>query len=440
VNVAPACETPLERRLAAELERLRAAQLYRRRRQVGGSHGAQIVVEGRLCTNFCSNDYLGLAADPRLAAAAASALERCGTGSGAAALVSGYNVEHARLEEELADFVGRPRALLFSSGWAANLGVLRALLGRNDSLIADELNHASLIDGGRLSGARYVRVGHCNLESFERALAEAGPPDPEKRKLLVTDAVFSMDGDLADLPRLAELAQRHEAALMVDDAHGFGVLGAHGRGSLELFFSSPEARAPSPEVYVATLGKSLGCAGAFVAGSETLIEYLIQRARTSVFSTAPPPALAAAARAALRILQAEPERRERLFENVRHFRHGAEQLGIPLGCPESSVSYPQPRVLTPIQPLILGAPERALEFARWLYERGLWVAAIRPPTVPAGTARLRITLSAAHQRAQIDRLLEALAEGLKVHPGSRFPVSASERSSRSRNRKLAAAH
>ena len=395
----------LEQRLAAELQQLRAADLYRVRRAVEGGHGVALTVQGKPCINFCSNDYLGLAADPRLAEAAKRALDASGTGSGASALISGYNREHAQLEEELAEFLQKPRVLLFSTGWAANLGVLRALLKRDDVLVADELNHASLIDGGRLSGAEYVRVAHGNLGGFGRALRQAR--DAGRQALLVTDAVFSMDGDLADLPALSTLCEAYEGNLMVDDAHGFGVLGERGQGSLELL-SHPAAPLPPPLVHVATLGKSLGAAGAFVAGSETLIEYLIQRARSWVFSTAPPPAIAAAARAALRIVRAEPQRRAALHTNIRRFRSGAAQLGLALSASE-----------TPIQPLVLGAAERALSLSRSLYDSGYWVAAIRPPTVPAGTSRLRITLSAAHSAGQIDGLLEALAQGLQ-----RLPVAA----------------
>jgi len=379
----------LDERLRAELAQLRAADLYRVRRVVAGGHGVQIEVDGRRCVNFCSNDYLGLAADPRIAAAASRALADCGTGSGAAALISGYNREHRALEEQLAAFTGRPRALLFSSGWAANLGVLRALLDRSGTLVADELNHASLIDGGRLSGARYARVAHRDLAGFEDALRAAAGADT----VVATDSVFSMDGDLAPLGALATLCRRHGAALMVDDAHGFGVLGERGQGA---------PGTEQAEVYMATLGKALGVSGAFVAGSEALVEYLIQRARTWVFSTAPPPALAAAAREALRIVQAEPQRRLRLLERVGRLRAGARDLGITLG--EST---------TAIQPLVLGDERRVMAVSAALLQRGYWVAAIRPPTVPRGTARLRITLSAAHTDAQVDGLLEALAAALR---------------------------
>ena len=439
---APTVTSPLDARLSQALAQIRAQDLHRVRRVVEGGHGARIVVDGRDCLNFCSNDYLGLASDPRLAEAARAALAQ-GTGSGAAALVSGYNREHAALEEELADFLGRPRALLFSSGWAANLGVLRGLLGREDVLVADELNHASLIDGGRLSGARYVRVGHGDVAGYAAALQEAPlplagrgwgrgggaasgelsfirgeglrsvdgsrahsaelppPPAPPRKgegslKLIATDSVFSMDGDLAPLSELSALARRHGAALMVDDAHGVGVLGPGGRGSLA-------ACGAEADILMAGFGKALGTAGAAVAGSETLIDYLVQRARTWVFSTAPPPALAAATRASLRLVRgAEGDAlRARLAANIARFRAGAAQLGLPLSASE-----------TAIQPLVLGAAARALAVSRMLWQRGYWVAAIRPPTVPAGTSRLRITLSAAHGEAEIDGLLAALAEAL----------------------------
>jgi 8-amino-7-oxononanoate synthase len=390
---APAEVTPLDARLHQQLQALREQNLYRLRRVIDGAHGARITVDGRACINFCSNDYLGLAADPRVAEAARAALARSGTGSGAAALVSGYDREHAELEQALAAATGRPRALLFSSGWAANLGVLRALLGKDDTLVADELNHASLIDGGRLSGARYVRVAHARAAAFEAALRAAGGADGSAQVLAATDTVFSMDGDLAPVDALGVLCRRHGAALMVDDAHGFGVL------------APPAARLPAADVYVATLGKALGAAGAFVAGSEALVEFLIQRARSWVFSTAPPPALAAAARRALAITQSpEGEQlRAQLSANVRCFRAGCAARGIALA--ESD---------TPIQPLIVGDEARALRLSQALMQRGYWVAAIRPPTVPRGTSRLRITFSAAHTRSDVEGLLDALAAAMEM--------------------------
>jgi 8-amino-7-oxononanoate synthase len=388
----------LDARLAPVLDDLRERSLYRVRRVVDGAHAVRMRVDGRDCINFCSNDYLGLASDPRVAEAAGKAFARVGTGSSGSALISGYNAEHRALEEELADFLGRPRALLFSTGWATNMGVLKALLGRGDAVIADELNHASLIDGARASGAEYLRIPHADLSAYQHALQQTALD--RRFALLATDGVFSMDGDVADLPALAQLAAGSGAALMVDDAHGFGVLGERGRGSAELL-------GVEPEVLVATLGKSLGCAGGFVAGSETLIEYLVQRARTWVFSTAPPPALAAAARAALRIVRDEPQLRARLHANIERFVRGARERGLPVE---------ERAIATPIQPIIVHEDARALALSRELMARGYWIAAIRPPTVPRGTARLRITLSAAHEPAQIDGLLDALAQSLTALP------------------------
>lgn len=403
----------LDQFLNAQRERLRQQNLYRTRRVLDGPHGVEVVVDGQRCINFCSNDYLGLAADPRLAAAAHEAMSRVGSGSGAAALVSGYNRCHQALEEALAEFTGCERALLFSSGWAANLGVIRALLGRESTLIADELNHASLIDGGRLSGARYLRVPHASVSGFAEALAASEAPVADGGRalprLMVTDAVFSMDGDLAPLGGLSALAQGADAPLMVDDAHGFGVLGQGGRGAVSAL------GAPQPAIYVATLGKAAGCAGAFVAGSEALIEFLIQRARTWVFSTAPPPALAAAGLAAVKILSQEPEHRQRLHRNIDYLRDGARQRGLSLG---GAPGITPSRIPTPIQPLLIGDASRAMAVSARLMERGYWVAAIRPPTVPAGTSRLRITLSAAHRREQIDGLLDALVSVLEELGGA----------------------
>lgn len=384
----------LQSRLSRSLSQLRAEDLYRSRRIIAGAHGAEIEVDGQRCLNFCSNDYLGLAADPRVAEAAAVALERVGTGSSASPLICGYNDEHRLLEEALAEFTGYERVLLFTSGWAANCGVLKALLGKNDILIADELNHASLIDGGRLSGARYVRVAHADTDAF----ALASKQTTTGIRLIATDSVFSMDGDLAPLAELSRL----DASLMVDDAHGFGVLGANGRGAAEQL-------GVRPDIYVATLGKSLGAAGAFVAGSADLIEYLIQRARSWVFSTAPPPAIAAAARAALQIVRDEPERRAALQQNIRQLIRGAAELEIPLGLPDLVGQ----KMIAPIIPIVIGESARTMSVSKALLERGVWVAGVRPPTVPQGTSRLRITLSAAHASDQIEILLSALdAAGL----------------------------
>ncbi len=376
--------------LAEALAEREAAGLYRRRRVVESATGPHLRVDGRPMLAFCSNDYLGLAADPRLAEALATGARAAGSGSGAAHLVSGHHRGHHALEEELAEFVGAERALLFSTGYMANLGVIPALLGRGDSVLQDRLDHASLIDGARLSGARLRRWPHGDLAALERQLASASG-----RVLVAVDAVFSMDGDRAPLRELAALCARHDAALMIDDAHGLGVLGPQGRGSLAAAGLDFDA----VPVYMATLGKALGVAGAFVAGSALLIETLIQRARPYVYTTAMPPALAEATRAALRIAAEEEWRRERLRALVTRFRREAAALGLRLVEDAD----------TPIQPVLLGEAAEALRWSERLAERGLLVPAIRPPTVPRGAARLRITFSAAHEAADLDRLLDGLA-------------------------------
>ena len=375
--------------LTAELARLRDRDLYRTRRVLDSPQGPLARIDGRDYLAFCSNDYLGLAADPRPAAAFRLAAERYGVGAGAAHLVNGHSREHHALEEELADFTGRPRALLFSTGYMANLGVMAALCGRGDTVLEDRLNHASLLDGGLLSGARLLRYAHADPQSLAARLEQAAG-----EVLVATDGVFSMDGDLAPLGELASLARKHGAWLLVDDAHGLGVLGWEGRGSLEQLALDVE----QVPILMGTLGKALGTGGAFVAGSQALIEYLIQKARTYIFTTAAPPALAAATRVSLGIARQEGWRRDKLAALVSRFRTGAAQLGLKLL--ESS---------TPIQPLVVGQPARAVSLSRALEARGILVTAIRPPTVPQGTARLRFTFSAAHSEQQVDRLLEALA-------------------------------
>jgi 8-amino-7-oxononanoate synthase len=368
----------------------RAKGLYRRRRVSDGPQGPEMRVDGRYMLAFCSNDYLGLANHPRVIEAMQAGAREYGAGSGAAHLINGHSRAHHQLEEELAAFTGRPRALLFSTGYMANQGVIAALLGRGDHVIEDRLNHASLIDGATLSRARLHRFAHSDMAALEGRLSalESG------EKLIAVDGVFSMDGDLALLTELAEAALRHDAWLMVDDAHGIGVLGEQGRGSLDAAGLGME-QAP---ILMATLGKGLGVFGAFVAGSEALIETLIQRARSYIFTTALPPAVAEATRAALRISQKEEWRRENLFRLIRRFREGAESLGLPL------MASP-----TPIQPLLAGSAETALAWSARLEQAGLLVTAIRPPTVPEGASRLRITLSAAHSDAQLERLLDALS-------------------------------
>jgi 8-amino-7-oxononanoate synthase len=369
---------------------------YRRRRRVAPLPSRDpntLCVDGRRCVAFCSNDYLGLRNHPEVVAAFKRAADHYGAGSGAAQLLSGYTEEHQRLEEELAEFLGVERCVLFSSGYMANLGVLSALAGRGDRIIEDRLNHASLIDAARLSGAQVWRYRHADPAALEARLAAAG----DARCLVVTDALFSMDGDLAPLPRLADLCRAYGAWLMVDDAHGFGVLGPEGRGSLE-HFGLDSAQVP---ILVVTLGKALGSFGAVVAGSAPLAETLIQKARTFIYTTSPPAALAAAARSALGILRHQPELRRRLAANIACFRRSACAAGLQLGPNDNA-----------IQILPVGDDHDTADLGERLLDRGYWVGAIRPPTVPEGTARLRITLSASHDESQIEGLVAALASVL----------------------------
>ena len=376
-------------RLAAQLAQRRRNALYRKPRLTAGAQQPELLLDGRPVLSFCSNDYLGLAADPRVAKAFKQGVDDYGSGSGAAHLVTGHSAAHQALEEELAEFTGRDRALLFSSGYMANLGVVSGLLGRGDSVLQDRLNHASLIDGGRLSGARFQRYPHLNTGGAQERLQNA-----RGEKLLATDGVFSMDGDVADLPALARICNREKAWLMVDDAHGLGVLGARGGGSLE-HYSLDQRQAP---ILMGTLGKALGTAGAFVAGPGVLIETLIQQARTYIYTTALPAAVAEATRTSLRLAELEVWRRERLQELVHAFRTGVQQMDFALT--DSA---------TPIQPIIAGSSETALDWSKQLEAQGILVAPIRPPTVPEGTARLRITFSASHGDHHLRRLLDALA-------------------------------
>ena len=371
------------------LSERRAASLYRSRRALDSPQGPVIRRGGRELLSFCSNDYLGLAADPRLVTALQDGAARWGVGSGAAHLISGYTAAHQALEEELAEFLGRSRVLLFSTGYMANLGVVSALAGRGDQVLEDRLNHASLLDAGLASGARFARYRHGDAADLERRIDPAAGT-----RLIATDAIFSMDGDLAPLAALAQLAGARAAWLMVDDAHGFGVAGPGGRGTVAAAGLAEDA-AP---ILMATFGKALGTFGAFVAGSETLIETLIQQARTYIYTTAPPAAIAEATRIALRIVRDEHWRREKLQTLIARFHAGAEQLGLPVMASD-----------TAIQPLMIGDSAHALQLANRLEHAGLLVVAIRPPTVPAGRARLRITLSALHEERHVDRLLEALA-------------------------------
>jgi 8-amino-7-oxononanoate synthase len=382
--------------LDAALAALDSKHLRRHRRTVAGylERGSRVEVsvgESRLI-DFCGNDYLGLAHHPQIVATLAESAPRCGVGSGAAHLVTGHGIEHSKLEEAVAEYTGRQRALLFSTGYMANLAVLAAFADSGDLILLDRLDHASIIDGARLSGARFKRYPHNDAVAAERALCEFAD-GADRAAIIATDGVFSMDGDLAPLPALGAACERHRAWLVVDDAHGLGVLGRRGRGTLEHF----NLTAMDVPLLVGTFGKAFGTFGAFVAGDANLIEYLMQKARPYVYTTALPQALAAATRRALQLTDEEGWRRERVMTLTQRFRKGAGHLGLPLAASS-----------TPIQPVIIGSCEGALQAQEKLLETGFWVAAIRPPSVPAGTARLRVTLSAGHSEEQVDRLLDAL--------------------------------
>lgn len=367
----------------------RAAQgLLRRRRTLNTPQGVRIEVDGQPLLSFCSNDYLGLSNRPEIVAALQQGAQRYGAGAGASHLVSGHLEVHETLERELAAFVGKPAALTFSTGYMANLGVVQALVGRGDTVFADKLNHASLNDAMLLSRAEVKRYRHNDMAQLEQLLSEA----TSGRKLVIADAVFSMDGDLAPLPEMLALCERYDAWLLIDDAHGFGVLGAEGRGSAAHF----GADAPRL-IYMATLGKAAGVAGAFVAAEKVVIETLVQQARSYVYTTAAPPALAAALQASLRLMRTGDTLRDHLCALVAQLRAGLQGLPWQLMASE-----------TPIQPLLVGGNEAALALSEGLRARGIWVPAIRPPTVPQGTARLRMTLSAAHAADDVAQLIEAL--------------------------------
>ena len=382
----------LDTQLAAELADIAATGLTRRRRVLDSPAGRIARVDGQEVLNFASNDYLGLAGNAEIAQALADGALRWGAGSGASHLVSGHLTPHDQLENEIAAFTGFERALTFSTGYLANLAVTPTLAGRGDAVFADKLNHASLIDAMQLAkanGAEVQRYPHNDVAALERQLAASNAA----RKVIVTDAVFSMDGDLAPLPLIFELAERHDAWLVIDDAHGFGVLGRHGEGSLA-HFNLPA----SPRILLmGTLGKAAGVGGAFVAGSATAIEYLLNKGRSYIFTTAAPPAIACALSKSLQIIRNGDALRTNLMARIAQLREGL--AGKPL-LPSA----------TAIQPYIVGDNEAAVTLSKALWERGLWVPAIRPPTVPKGTARLRISVSAAHTAGDIDHLLSALKE------------------------------
>lgn len=387
--------------LQSELQQRKANDLYRSRLVVDSAPGREVVINGRSLLNFSSNDYLGLANDDRVKQAFAAGVARWGAGSGSSHLICGHTAAHHELEAALADFTGRPRCLLFASGYAANVGTINALVGKGDDVFEDRLNHASLLDGGLISGARFRRYAHRDPLDLAHKLARAGTGEQGngKRTLVVTDGTFSMDGSICDIPATAAVARKHGAWLMVDEAHSLGVTGNQGRGLIDAaIFGTDDV-----QVLIGTLGKAFGTQGGFVAGSEALIETLIQQARTYIYSTALPAAVAAATLVSLNIVRDEEWRRERVRDLIGRFRTGAEQLGLQIMDSQ-----------TAIQPVILGGERDALQMSTELAERGLLISAIRPPTVPSGTSRLRVTLTAAHDKSDVDRLVEALDDVRKT--------------------------
>lgn len=377
--------------LRQQLELRKQQHRYRKRRITKSAQQVEMQIDNKTVISFCSNDYLGLANHPQLKQASINAINDFGVGSGSAHLVNGHSIVHHQLEQELAEFTGYPRALLFSTGYMANLGLCQALLESTDYVFEDRLNHASLIDGGRLSGARLQRYLHNDVSSLHKKMQKAAQAS---EKLVLTDGVFSMDGDIANLPALSKLCKKNNSWLMVDDAHGFGTLGETGRGSLQHYALKPDA----VPIYMATLGKAIGTSGAFIAGSEDLIETLIQQARTYIYTTAMPAAIAEASRFSLHIIKNEPRHLHNLHDNIQYFTTCAQQAALPIENSE-----------TAIQPIIIGNDYATLQISQALFEQGLLVTAIRPPTVAEGTARLRITLSAKHTKQHIDKLIETLA-------------------------------
>ena len=377
-------------KLQRELDERAEQGLMRRRHVLGTPQGAHFMVEGKPYLSFCSNDYLGLANHPALIVALQAGVQQYGVGAGASHLVGGHFAAHHQLENELAAFVNKPAALLFSSGYMANMGAVQALVGRGDTVFADKLNHASLNDAMLLSRAEVKRYRHNDVAHLELLLGQA----KNGRKLIITDAVFSMDGDMAPLPELLALCEKYNSWLLVDDAHGFGVLGEEGCGSMAHFgMDSPYL------IYMATLGKAAGVSGAFVAAERVVIDTLLQHARSYIYTTASPPALATALLASLNILREDAWRREQLQKLIAQLRAGLAELPWQL-MPSR----------TPIQPLLVGGIEQAMTLSKDLRERGIWVPAIRPPTVPQGTARLRISLSSAHSEQDVAQLIGALHE------------------------------
>ena len=381
---------PWSQQLAKNLADRKTAGRYRQQRTRLGEQGVEVIIDGEQLLSFCSNDYLGLASHPALKKAFIDAVEQDGVGAGAAHLLTGHSQYHQQLEEQLADFMGQQRALLFSSGYQANIGVIDGLMTRGDCILQDKLNHASLLDGGRLSLAEQLRYQHNDMQALQRRLQQS---EKAAHRLIVTDGVFSMDGDIAPLPELISLAKQHSTAVMIDDAHGLGVLGKQGRGTVE-YYQIEQQNMP---IIMGTFGKAFGTAGAFVAADEEVIDTLIQQARSYVYTTAQPAAIAAATLASLRLVQDENWRRDKLQTLIRQFKVGAAELGLKLIDSD-----------TAIQPIVMGDDEQAITIGKQLEEKGLLVGVIRPPTVPEGSARLRITLSANHSEQQVKQLLDGL--------------------------------
>ncbi len=375
--------------IKAFLKEKQQLHLYRKAHISQSPQQPHMQINGKSMLTFCSNDYLGLANHPEVLKAFKQAADKYGVGSGSAHLINGHSIEHQKLEEELAEFTGRDQALLFSTGYMANLGVVNALMERGDMIFSDRLNHASLIDAGLLSKAKMKRYAHNDVDALQRFYYK----NNIENSMILSDGVFSMDGDIAPVKQLSEIAKQQKAWLMIDDAHGFGTLGATGAGLLE----QENVDQHDVPILMGTLGKAIGTAGAFIAGSHELIEYLIQTARTYTYTTAMPPAIAAATRASLKIVQNESERREKLNQHIQQFKKGARELGIEL-MPSD----------TAIQPIMVGSTEKAIKISKQLQKNGILVTAIRPPTVPEDTARLRVTFSAAHTAEDIAILLRAL--------------------------------
>ena len=381
---------PWSQQLVDGLANRKSAGRLRELRFRTGAQGARIVIGDKKLLSFCSNDYLGLANHAAIRKAFIDAVEHQGVGSGAAHLLTGHSVYHQQLEEALASFTGQQKVLLFSSGYQANMGLIDALMSRDDVILQDKLNHASLLDGGRLSAARQYRYQHNNVNALAQRLQQTKRVE---RRLIVSDGVFSMDGDLAPLPDLVHLAAEHRAGVIIDDAHGFGVLGQRGAGSVEHW----QIKSEQSPIIVGTFGKAFGTAGAFVAADNVVIETLIQQARTYIYTTAQPAAIAAATMQSLKLVESESWRREKLQALITQFRRGARALTLNVA-----------DSITAIQPVIIGDDSLALQIGQQLEQAGILVGVIRPPTVPAGSARLRITLSADHSESDVARLLDAL--------------------------------